>query len=70
MLKFFIVAARLFLVFCVCPNFDDLAKQRRKMFWGVSEVGKNDFSVCCCRQCVFFLVFSFLCCDRARRPRP
>ena len=45
MFKFFVVAARLFLVFCVCPNFDDLAKQRRKIFWGVSEVGKNDFSV-------------------------
>ena len=26
MFKFFVVAARLFLVFCVCPNFDDLAK--------------------------------------------
>ena len=34
MFKFFVVAARLFLVFCVCPNFDDLAKQRRKGFGG------------------------------------
>ena len=59
MFKFFIVAARLFLLFCVCPNFDDLAKQRRKMFWGVSEVGKNNFSVYFCRLCVFFLVFYF-----------
>ena len=57
--KFFVVAARLFLVFCVCLNFDDLAKQRRKIFGGVSEVGKNDFSVYFCRPCVFFLVFFF-----------
>ena len=45
MFKFFVVAARLFLVFCVCPNYGDLTKQQRKTFWGVSEVGKNDFSV-------------------------
>ena len=32
MFKFFVLAARLFLVLCVCPNFDDLAKQRRKSF--------------------------------------
>ena len=57
MFKFFVIAARLFLVFCVCPNFDDPAKQRRKIFWGVSEVGKNDFSVYFCRLCVFFFVF-------------
>ena len=57
--KFFVVAARLFLVFGVCPNFDDLAKQRRKIFWGVSEVGKNDFPVYFCRLCVFFFVFLF-----------
>ena len=38
-LKFLVVAARLFLAFCVCPKFCNLAKQRRKRFWGVSEVG-------------------------------
>ena len=31
MFKFFVVAAHLFLVFCVCPNFDHLAKQRHWM---------------------------------------
>ena len=58
-LKFFVVTAPLFLAFCVCPKFYDLAKQRRKVFWGVSEVGKNDFSVYCSRLCVFFLGFFF-----------
>ena len=41
MFKFFVVAARLFLVFCVCLSFDDLAKQWHKILWGVSEVGKR-----------------------------
>ena len=41
MFKFFVVAAPLFLVFSVCLFFDDLAKQWRKMFGGVSEVGKT-----------------------------
>ena len=50
---------RLFLVFCVCLNFEDHAKQWRKIFKGVSEVGKNIFSVYFCRLCVFFLVFHF-----------
>ena len=73
MFNFFVVAARLFLVFCVCPNFDHLAKQRRKIFWGVSEVGKIDFSVYFCRLCVFFLVFFSAAiardhCARAFRP--
>ena len=45
MLKFFVAAARLFLPFCVCPKICDLAKQRRKFFWGVAEVRKNDFSL-------------------------
>ena len=59
--QFFVVAARLLLAFCVCPKLYDLAKQRRKVFWGVSEVGKNDFSVYYRRLCVFFLVlFSLL----------
>ena len=34
MFKFFVVAARLFLVVGVCLNFDDLAKQWRKIFQG------------------------------------
>ena len=57
MFKFLVVAARLCLVFCVCLNFDDLAKQWRKVFGVVSEVGKNYFSVYFCRLCVFFWVF-------------
>ena len=65
MFKFFVVAARMFLVFCVCPNFDDLAKQRGNIFSGVSEVGKHDFPVYFCRLCVFFLVFFSLLRSRA-----
>ena len=57
--KFFVVVGCFFLAFCVCPKFYDLTKQRRKVFWGVSEVGKNDFSVYFCRLCVFFLGFYF-----------
>ena len=34
-LKFFVVATRLFFVFCVCPKFCDLAKQQRKVSLGV-----------------------------------
>ena len=30
-----------------------------KMFWGVSEVGENDFSIYFRWLCVFFLIFSF-----------
>ena len=41
MFNFFVVAGRLFLVFCVCLDFDDLANQWRKVYGGVSEVGKN-----------------------------
>ena len=40
MFKFLVVAARLLLVFYVCLNLDDLTKQRRKIFGGVSEVGR------------------------------
>ena len=46
-------------LFCECPNFCDLAKQRRKIFWGVSEVGKNDFSLYFCWRCVVFLVLYY-----------
>ena len=65
MFKFFVVAARFFLVFCVCLNFEDLAKQRRKIFGGDSEVGNNDFSVYFCQLCVFFFVFFSLLRSRA-----
>ena len=71
MFNFFVVAARLFLVFCVCLHFDDLAKQWRKILGGVSEVVKNDFSVYFCRMCVFFLVLYFsLLRSRATSPPP
>ena len=43
MLNFVAVATLLFFFFCVCPKFCDLAKQRRKIFVGVSEVGKFEF---------------------------
>ena len=66
-LNFFVVAARLYLAFCVCLKFYHLAKQRRKTFGGVSEVGKNDFSFYFCHLCVFFLFFFFSRCDRATR---
>ena len=49
-LIFVAVATLLFLSFCECPKFCDLAKQRRKTFVGVSEVGKIDFAL------YFFLV--------------
>ena len=43
-------------LFCECPKFCDLAKQRRKIFEGVSEVGKDDFSLYFFWRCVVFLV--------------
>ena len=46
-------------LFCECPKFCDLAKQRRKIFWGVSEVGKNDFALYFCWRCVLFLVLYY-----------
>ena len=46
-------------LFCECLKFCDLAKQRRKIFWGVSEVGKNDFSLYSCWRCVVFLVLYY-----------
>ena len=42
-LNFVAVATLLFFFFCECPKFCNLAKQRRKVFVGVSEVGKIDF---------------------------
>ena len=59
-LNFLAVATLLFFFFCVCPKFCDLAKQRRKIFVGVSEVGKMDFALYFFWLCVFFLVFHFL----------
>ena len=60
MLNFVAVATLLFFFFCVCPKFCDLAKQRRKIFVGVSEFGKIDFALYFFWLCVFFLVFHFL----------
>ena len=54
------VATLLFFFFCECPKLCDLAKQRRKIFEGVSEVGKIDFALYLFWLCVFFLVFFFL----------
>ena len=58
-LSFFAVATLLFVFFCECPKFCDLAKQRRKIFGGVSEVGKDDFSLYFFWRSVIFLVFYF-----------
>ena len=52
-LSFFAVATLLFVFFCECPKFCDLAKQRRKIFGGVSEVEKTIF------RCIFFGGASF-----------
>ena len=50
--NFAAVVALLFLIFPACPTVLDLAKQRRTIVLGVSEVGKHD--------CYFFwLCFSF-----------
>ena len=56
-LSFFAAVTLLFFCFCECPKFCDLAKQRRKIFWGVSEVGKDDFSLYFFWRCVVLLVF-------------
>ena len=44
-LSFFAVATLLFFFFCECPEFCNLAKQRRKIVLGVSEVGKDPWEV-------------------------
>ena len=46
-------------LFCECPKFCDLAKQRRKIFGGFSEAGKDDFSLYFCWRCVVFLVLYY-----------
>ena len=68
-LNFVTVATLLFCCFCVCPKFCDLAKQRRKMFLGISEVGKIDFALYFFWLCVFFSVFYFLLRAIARRSK-
>ena len=59
-LSFFAVVTPLFVFFRECPKFCDLAKQRRKIFGGVSEVGKDDFSLYLFWRCVVFFVFFLL----------
>ena len=59
-LRFFAVATLLFVFFGECPKFCDLAKQRRKIVGGVSEVGKDDVLLYFCWRCVFFSLFFFL----------
>ena len=58
--SYFAVATLLFFFFCECPKFCDLAKQRHKIFGGVSEVGRDNFLLYVFWLCVFFLVFYFL----------
>ena len=53
------LAAFFFVVFLCVSYIFDLAKQRRENLWGVSEVGKNDFSISFCWLCRFFLIFYF-----------
>ena len=55
-LNFVAVATLLFFFFCVCPKFCNLAKQRRKIYVGVSEVGKFDFSLYFFWLCVFLYI--------------
>ena len=59
-LSFFAVATLLIFCFCECPKFCDLARQRRKTFGGVFEVGKDIFLLYFSWLCVFFLVFFLL----------
>ena len=66
-LSFFAVATLLFVFFGECRIFCDLAKQRRKIVGGVSEVGKDDFSLYFCWRCVFFSLFYFSSAAIARR---
>ena len=66
-LSFFAVATLFFVFFGECPRFCNLAKQRRKIVGGVSEVGKDDFSLYFLWRCVIFLVFYFSSAVIARR---
>ena len=58
-LSSFAVVTLLFVLFGECPKFCDLAKQRRKIVGGVSEVGKDYFLLYFFWRCVIFLVFYF-----------
>ena len=58
-LSFFAVATPSFVFFGECPKSCNLAKQRRKFVGGVSEVGKDVFSLYFFWRCVIFLVFFF-----------
>ena len=59
-LSFFAVSTLLFDSFGECPKlFCDLAKQRRKIVGGVSEVGGDDFSLYFFWRCVIFFFFNF-----------
>ena len=66
-LSSFAVATLLFVFFGECPKFCDLAKQRRKIVGGVSEVGKDDFSLYFFWRCIIFLVVYFSTAAIARR---
>ena len=68
-LSFSAVATLLFVFFGECPKFCDLAKQRRKIVGGVSEVGRDHFSLYFFWRCVIFLVFSFSSAAIARHTR-
>ena len=68
-LSSFAVATLLLVLFGECPKFCDLAKQRRKIVGGVSEVGKDDFSLYFFWRCVIFLVFCFSSAAIARQRR-
>ena len=59
MLNFISVATLLFFFCCECPKFCDLAKQRRKIFGGVSEGRKIDFELYFFWLCIFFLFFFY-----------
>ena len=67
-LSSFAVATLLFVRFGECPKFCNLAKQRRKIVGGVSEVGKIDFSLYVFWRCVIFLVFYFSSVRSLREP--
>ena len=69
-LNFVAVATLLFCFFCECPKFCDLAKQRRKMFLGFSEVGKINFALYFFWLCVFFSVFLYFLLLRSRMGQP
>ena len=60
--KFFVVAARLYLMFCVFLNFEDLAKQRRKILGGFlrSEKRISLFILVGCASFSWFFYFSLL----------